>query len=126
VAVDILVAADAVARLLASGAVKRATEEAGDGMAAGILERVRKVFGSDTRSLEVLECVRADESSAAVGELVSALVWHARRDRVFAQELGLWAIQAWAMGVTQTAHAGRDAYFAGHDQKIVNYGPRAE
>jgi hypothetical protein len=41
------------------------------------------------------------------------------RDPVLAAEVR--SMLAGAAGVTQQAHAGRDAYTAGRDQTIVNY-----
>ena len=89
----------------------------------GIVARVRKVFGSDARSVDALEQARQDGGQAAVAELAAALAWYARRDEEFAQELAGWAAQAGAGGVTQNIRAGRDAYTAGRDQTVVNYRP---
>ena len=55
VVVDIAVVSEAVAGLLAAGGVKELGEAAGGGLVAGIIDRVRKVFGSDARSVDVLE-----------------------------------------------------------------------
>ena len=88
---------------------------------AGIVARVRKVFGADARSVDALEQARRDGGQTAVAELAAALAWYARRDDAFARELTGWAAQAGAGGVTQQVHAGRDAYTAGRDQTVVNY-----
>jgi hypothetical protein len=118
--VDIAVVAEAVAGLLAAGGVKELGETAGGGLAAGIMKRVRKVFGSDARSVDTLERAQRDEPGA-VAELASALAWYARQDQGFAEELAAWAAQAGAGGVAQHIRAGRDAYAAGRDQMVINY-----
>jgi hypothetical protein len=115
---DVTVASDAVALLLAAGGVKELGEAAGGGLAAAIITRVKKVFGSDARSAEALDRVQRDNSAEAVRELASALAWYARRDQEFASELAAWADTG---GVTQNIHAGRDAYTAARDQTINNY-----
>ena len=120
VVVDVTVVSEAVAGLLAAGGVKELGEAAGGGLVAGIIERVRKVFGSDARSVDALERAQRDEPGA-VAELASALAWYARQNQAFAEELAAWAAQAEAGGVTQQIHAGRDAYVAGRDQTVTNY-----
>jgi hypothetical protein len=116
---DLVLAATAVARLLASGAARQAGEQAGSGLVTGIMTRVRRLFGTDARSVDALEQARGG-SPAAVHELASALAWYARRDQAFASELVRWATQAAPRsgGVTQHIHAGRDAYTAGGNQTI--------
>lgn len=116
---DLVAASEAVAGLLASGAAKQLCEDAGSGMAAGIVSRIRKLFGSDARSVDALEKVCRDDR-AAINDLVSALAWYAQRDQAFATELILWADQARTEEVTQRVHAGRDAYTAGRDQTVTN------
>jgi len=111
---------EAVAGLLAAGGVKELGEAAGGGLAAGIIERVRKVFGSDARSVDALERTGQGEPGA-VTELASALAWYARQNQAFAQELAGWAAQGGVGGVTQQVRAGRDAYTAGRDQTVTNY-----
>jgi hypothetical protein len=118
--VDVAVVSEAVAGLLAAGGVKELGEAAGGGLVAGIIDRVRKVFGSDARSADALERAQRDEPGA-VAELASALAWYARRDQAFAQELAAWAARAGDGTVTQQVHAGRDAYTAGRDQSVTNY-----
>ena len=117
---DVVEVSETVAGLLAAGGVKELGEAAGGGLVTGIIDRVRKVFGSDARSVDALERAHRDEPGA-VAELASALAWYARRDQVFAQELAVWAAQAGGGTVTQQIHAGRDAYVAGRDQTVVNY-----
>ena len=117
---DVAVVSEAVAGLLAAGGIKELGEAAGGGLVAGIIDRVKKVFGSDARSVDALERARRDEPGA-VAELASALAWYARRDQVFAEELVAWAAQAGAGGVTQQIRAERDAYAAGRDQAVINY-----
>jgi hypothetical protein len=117
--VDVALVSEAVAGVLAAGGVKELGETVGGGLTAGIIDRVRKVFGADARSVDALERTREGEPGA-VAELASALAWYARRDQAFAQELAAWAAQAGG-GVTQHVHAGRDAYVAGRDQTITNY-----
>jgi hypothetical protein len=121
---DIAVVSEAVAGLLAAGGVKELGETAGAGLVAGFTDRVRKVFGSDARSVDALEQVQRGESGA-VAELASALAWYARRDQAFAQELAAWAAQSGGR-ITQQVHAGRDAYVAARDQTITNYGQPGE
>jgi hypothetical protein len=120
VVVDIAVMSEAVAGMLAAGGVKELGEAAGGSLVAGILERVRKVFGSDVRSVDALERARRNEPGA-VAELASALVWYARQNQAFMQELADWAAQGSASGITQQVRAGRDAYVAGRDQTVTNY-----
>lgn len=120
---DVVTVSEAVAGLLAAGGVKELGEAAGGGLVAGILARVRKVFGSDARSADTLEQARRDGTQTAVAELASALAWYARRDDAFARELAGWAAQADAGGVTQRVEAGRDAYTAGRNQTVINYRP---
>jgi hypothetical protein len=116
--VDVASASELVAGLLAAGGVKELGESAGGAVAAGIIGRVRAVFGSDARSADALEQARRDGSAAAVAELASALAWYARRDQAFAQELAGWAEKADPGGVNQHVRAGRDAYIAGRDQTV--------
>jgi len=117
---DVSVASEVVAGLLAAGGIKELGEAAGGGLAAGIIERVRKVFGSDRRSVDALERAQRDEPGA-VAELAAALVWYARQDQAFAAEVADWAAQTESGGVTQHVRAQRDAYAAGRDQTVVNY-----
>jgi hypothetical protein len=119
--VDLVAVSETVARLLAAGGTKELGEAAGSGLVAGVIERVRKVFGSDARSVDALEQAQRDGSAVAVAELASALAWYARRDQAFAGELAAWAARAGAGGVTQRIRAGRDAYVAGGDQTVINY-----
>ena len=114
---------EAVAGLLAAGGAKELGEAAGGGLVAGMVARVRKVFGTDRRSVDALEQARRDGGQAAVAELASALAWYARRDAEFGRELAGWAAQAGIGRVTQQVKAGRDAYTAGRDQTVVNYLP---
>jgi hypothetical protein len=118
---DVAVVSEAVAGLLAAGAVKELGEAAGGSLVAGIVDRVRRMFGSDARSVDALERAQQGELEA-VAELTSALAWYARRDQAFAQELAAWAANAGSIGgVTQQVRAGRDAYLAGRDQTVTNY-----
>lgn len=119
--VDVTVASEAVAGLLAAGGVKELGEAAGGGLVAGIVARVRAVFGSDARSADALEQAQRDGTVAALAELASALAWYARRDQAFAEELAGWAARAGAGAVTQQVRAGRDAYTAGRDQTVISY-----
>ena len=117
---DVAVVSEAVDGLLAAGGDKELGEAAGGGLVAGIIERVKKVFGSDARSVDALERAQGDEPGAEA-ELASALAWYAQRDEAFAEELAAWAAQAGIGGVSQQVRAGRDAYVAGRDQTVVNY-----
>jgi hypothetical protein len=114
---------EAVALLLAAGGVKELGEATGGGLVAGMVARVRKVFGSDARSVDALDQARHDGRQAAVAELAAALAWYARRDEAFARELAGWAAQADAGSVAQRVEAGRDAYTAGRDQTVFQYRP---
>ena len=118
--VDVVMVSEAVAGLLAAGGVKELGEAAGGGLVAGIVDRVKKVFGSDARSVDALERTQAGDKGA-VAELASALAWYARQNQAFAQELAGWAAQAGGGTVTQQVRAGRDAYVAGRDQAVTNY-----
>jgi hypothetical protein len=120
---DGVAVSEAVAGLLAVGGVKELGEAAGGGLVAGIVARVRKVFGADARSMDALEQARRNGTQAAVAELAVALAWYARRDEAFARQLAGWAAQADASGASQRVKAGRDAYTAGRDQTVVNYRP---
>jgi hypothetical protein len=119
--VDVSAVSEAVAGLLAVGGVKELGETAGMGLVAGIVKRVKKVFGSDARSVDALERAQRDGSAAAVGELASALSWYARQDPAFAEELSGWAAQAGGGKVNQSVIAGGDANVAGRDQTVVNF-----
>ena len=118
---DVAVASEAVAGLLAAGGVKELGERAGAGLVGGIVERLRKVFGTDARSVDALEKAQRERSAAAVSELASALAWYARRDQAFAGELVAWAAQSGSGNVAQYVNASRDAYVSGRDQTVVNY-----
>lgn len=117
---DVTVVSKAVAGMLAAGGTRELGEAAGGGLVAGIVERVRQVFGADARSVDALEQVRRDGSSAAVADLVLALTWYARHDQAFAEELATWSAHTAEAGVIQHTHAGRDAYAAGRDQTVIN------
>ena len=111
---------EVVAGLLAAGGMKELGGGAGAALASGVIERVRKVFGSDARSVDALARARRDEPGA-VSELASALAWYAHHDQAFAHHLAAWAARAGSGTVTQHIRAGRDAYAAGRDQTITNY-----
>ena len=120
--VDVSTASEIVAGLLAAGGVKELGEVVGRGLVAGIVERVRKVFGSDARSVDALERAHQNGSAATVAELASALSWYAGRDPMFAEELAGWAVQAGDVAaVSQQVIAGGDAFVAGRDQTFVNF-----
>jgi len=119
--VDIDTAAQAISLLLASGASKGLIEEAGKGLAAGAIERIRKVFGSDRRAIDALEQTQRGDTSIALTELVAALRWYAQRDSEFAMELMRWAYENASPAVHQEVVAGRDAYTAGRDQTIIRH-----
>lgn len=95
--------------------------DVGRGPMVAVVDRVRKVFGRDCRSLDALEQVRQGGSAAAVAELAAALRWYAERDAALAVDLGRWADEARSPGVSQQINAVRDAYTAGRDQTVVNY-----
>lgn len=120
---DVVAVSETAARLLAAGGVKELGEAAGGGLVAGMVARVRKVFGSDARSVDALDQARDDGRQAAVAELAAALAWYARRDEAFARELAGWAARADAGSVAQRVEAGRDAYTAGRDQTVLQYRP---
>jgi hypothetical protein len=116
---DLILAATAVAKLVAASAARKAGEDAGSGLVAAIVSRVRSVFGGDARSVDALEQAQSG-SPAAERDLASALSWYAERDQAFATELVRWAASAGSRsaGVTQNVHAGRDAYTAAGDLTI--------
>lgn len=118
---DIDAAAQAVSLLVASGAGKELAEDAGRSLVAAVVDRVRKVFGSDRRSVDALEQATGGGSSAAMAELASALRWYAQRDAAFATELVGWAREAGPLEVHQKVRAGRDAYTAGRDQTVIRH-----
>jgi hypothetical protein len=120
VVVDVAEASVAVAGLVAAGGTKEPGEVAGGVLTARIVTRVRKVFGSDARSVDALERVHRDEPGA-VADLAAALAWYARRDQAFARELAAWAAKPATGGVTQNIRAGRDVYASGRDQTVTNY-----
>jgi hypothetical protein len=119
--VDIAAVSEAVAGMLAAGGVKELGEAAGGGLVAGIIEKVRKTFGSDARSVDALERAQRDGSPIVVSELASALAWYGQQDEDFARDLAEWAAAGGGSNVAQNIHAGRDAYTAGRDQTVVNY-----
>lgn len=118
---DLVAVSEVVAGLVAAGAGKELTEDVGRGLVTAVVERVRKLFGHDHRSLDALEQAQQVGSGAAVADLAAALRWYAERDAAFAAELARWAKEALPTGVSQQVHAGRDAYTAGRDQTVVNY-----
>lgn len=121
VGLDLVAVSQAVAALVASGAGKELAEDVGGSVVAAVVDRARKVFGRDRRSVDALERAREDGSAVAVADLAAALLWYARQDAAFAAELGRWADEARSAGISQEIRAGRDAYTAGHDQTVVNY-----
>jgi hypothetical protein len=61
---DLAVAPEAAAGMLAAGGIKGPGEAAGGGLAAGVFDRGRKAFGSDARSADALERVLGREVCA--------------------------------------------------------------
>ena len=123
--VDVVMVSEAVAGLLAVGGVKELGEAAGGGLVAGIIDRVKKVFGSDARSVDALERTQAGDKGA-VGELASALAWYAgRKPGIRGRAGGVGGPGDTGGGVTQQVRAGRDAYTAGRDQTVTNPGSPA-
>ena len=120
-AVDIDAAAQAVSLLVASGASKELAEDVGKGLIAAVVDRVRRVFGSDGRSVDALEQATSGVSLAATAELAAALRWYAHRDTEFAMELVGWAREASQFEVQHNVRAGRDAYTAGRDQTVIRH-----
>jgi hypothetical protein len=120
-AMDLTAVPETVATMVAAGGVKELAEAAGGGLVAGIVERLRKVFGADARSVDALDRARRDGTPAAIAELASALAWYAQRNQEFADELAGWAAEGNAAGLVQNVRAGRDAYVSGRDQTIINY-----
>jgi hypothetical protein len=118
---DLVAVSQAVATLVASGAGKELTEDVGRGVVTAVVDRLRKVFGHDRRSLDALEQTRQSGSAAAIADLVAALRWYAERDVALAADLAQWAKEAQSTGISQEINAGRDAYTAGHNQTVVNY-----
>jgi hypothetical protein len=77
---DVTAVSETVATMVAAGGVKEFAEAAGGGLVAGIVERVRKVFGADARSVDALDRARRDGTQSAVAELTAALAWYAQRN----------------------------------------------
>jgi hypothetical protein len=119
--VDIDAAAQAVSLLVASGAGKELAEDVGKGLVTAVVDRIRRVFGQDRRSVDALEQTTRGGSPTAVAELAAALRWHAQRDAEFATELLGWAREAGSVEVHQEVRAGRDAYTAGRDQTVIRH-----
>ncbi|HEU5157654.1 MAG TPA: hypothetical protein VFU43_11720 [Streptosporangiaceae bacterium] len=90
-----------------------------------MLQRIRQVFGGDRRAQESLDQAASTGAEEAARELAAALRWYAERDRDFAAELERWAASP-QPHVTQTVHAGRDAYVAGGDQTVTHHHKRAD
>lgn len=120
---DMVAVTEAVAGIIAAGGVKELAESAGGGMVAGIVKRIRAVFGSDARSLDALDQAQRQDTPATVRDLAAALAWYAKQDPEFAKELEGWAATAKPGTVNQQVFAGRDAYVAAGDQtiKVRNY-----
>lgn len=116
--VDLVAVTEAVAGIVAAGGVKEIAENAGGGLASGIVKRIRGVFHSDARSLDALDKAQQLPSPTTVRDLASALAWYAERDQKFASELEEWATSAKPGTVNQRIFAGRDAYVSARDQKI--------
>lgn len=125
---DVVAVTEAVAGVVAAGGVKELAESAGGGLVAGMVKRIRSVFGSDARSVDALAQAQQQPTPAAVRDLASALAWYAHRNQEFAKELEGWA--AWAKPVTVNQHvfAGRDAFVSARDQtiEVTNYRKPAE
>jgi len=116
--VDVTTVSEAVARLLAAGGVKELGEAACGELMAGILARVRAVFGSDARSVGALEQARRQGTETAVTELAAALGWYARRDAEFGRQLAGWVAQAGAGGVAHSVAPGAIEEQAMHAEAI--------
>lgn len=125
---DVVAVTEAVAGIVAAGGVKELAESAGGGLAAGMVKRIRSVFGSDARSVDTLEQAQQQPTSAAVRDLASALAWYAQRDQEFAKELESWAASAKPVVVNQQVFAARDAFVSARDQtiEVANYRKPAE
>ncbi|MBO2448935.1 hypothetical protein J4573_17665 [Actinomadura barringtoniae] len=119
-AVDVTAMSEAVALMAATGAVSGLSESAALGVVERMRQRVRAVFGSDTRSVDVLEqAVREPSDEGRMRELTAALAWYAQRDEEFASDLAGWADEYMPAGsVVQNVRAGRDAYAAGRDMTV--------
>jgi hypothetical protein len=52
---DIVAVSEAVATLVAAGAGKELAKDTGRGLVTAMVDRIRKVFGSDRRSVDALE-----------------------------------------------------------------------
>jgi hypothetical protein len=115
---DMVAVTEAVAGIVAAGGVKEVAESAGGGLVAGIVKRIRVVFGSDARSVDALQQAQQQATPDTVRDLASALAWYAQRDEDFARELEGWAASAEPRAVSQQVFAGRDAYVSARDQTI--------
>ncbi|MBW8482062.1 hypothetical protein [Actinomadura parmotrematis] len=113
-------AVEAVATIVATGAISGLGEQAALGVVARLRDRVKAAFGSDRRSAQDLELAIAEPSDDRIRALVSALVWHARENRDFARELAGWAAEYRPpqAPLTQHIHAARDAYTSGRDMTV--------
>jgi hypothetical protein len=126
---DLAAVSQAVAVLVASGAGKELAEDAGRGMIAAVVDRVRQLFGHDRRLSEALEQARDEGSAVAVADLAAALRWYGERDAGFAAELAGWAAQSGSAGpVVQHAAAFGHAQQAvqGHGVQNVTFGGQHE
>ena len=114
---DPVVVSETVAAWLASGAGKELAEGAGGGLAAAAIDRIRRAFGKDRRSLQALEAASSGGSPVSVEELAAALHWYAQDDPDFARELEGWANQA-SPEIRQQVKANRGSIAAGRDQTL--------
>lgn len=115
---DVVAVTEAAAGIVAAGGVKELAEGAGEGLASGMVKRIRGVFGSDARSVDALEQAQQQATPTVIRELASALAWYANRDQKFAKELEGWAASVKPGTVHQRVFAGRDVYVSAHDQTI--------
>ncbi|MEO5876084.1 MAG: hypothetical protein ABIS86_12005 [Streptosporangiaceae bacterium] len=121
--VDVEVVSSAVALIAATGAVSGMSESAALGMVGRVRERIRVAFGGDPRSEDALDrALEEPGNEDRVRELAAALVWYARQDETFRDELAGWGREmAPAGSVKQTVRAGRDAYTAGRDLTVQQH-----
>jgi len=128
---DILEACEAVATIIATGALQGLGEAAAHNITSQIVTRIRKIFSGNLQSTSTLNTVLANRCYANyIGSLAEILHQHAEMNHEFSAELIEWA-NKYAPHTTTTiqkVRARRDAYTAGRNITIVHNDkePRSE
>ncbi|MFJ2397366.1 hypothetical protein ACIOTI_32030 [Streptomyces sp. NPDC087843] len=117
---DVATISYSVALMAATGAVSGLGEDTALRVVQRIRDRIRTIFGSDTRSLDSLDGALANPTDESqILRLVSALAWYAERNDDFRSDLLDWTKRHAPSGsVTQFVRSGRDAYTAGRDMTV--------